>query len=281
MSLTTINVAKEASATYQPLLLAQLTWADGFAAYFSSKVGVVYNGATFLPRILDEQITAVQALSEQGISLAPQVTLKLADADAYLTQNIQATRGFKGATMTLLFVFGDLSTNPVVTFSSDWITKFLGICATAQRDDKTITITATNKINLATQNLPQLKIQPYCPWIFPTTLALQQAAANGSNSQSKECPYNPAGSTNQLGNLNSATGQPYTSCAKTKTACQQRGMYTTDSAAAKPGRSAAFSGIRLVRCFRGNLRGIGSRFSTPPTLRNTTTLCRSCTARDG
>src|ERR1700744_3353693 len=100
MSVPIINTAKELVQGFQPLLLAQLTWADGTTLYFSthnlSSVtgGFPYSGNNYMPRILDEQITAVQALSEQGISLTPTVTLKLADADSFLYNNVENVRGF-------------------------------------------------------------------------------------------------------------------------------------------------------------------------------------------
>ncbi len=243
---SSLNVLKEQAQTSQPLLLASFVWNSGLTVFLSThnlsaiSGGYEYGGNNYLPRLLDQNLSAVQALSDQGVSLTPTVTLKMADADAYLYNNIEAPYGFKGAVVTLTFVMIDMTSG---TPSTDSAIKFVGVSGPAQLDDKTLTVTAVNKINLAPQNLPKLKIQPFCPWIFPTTAALQQSVANGTNQQSKECPYNPAGTSNQLGNLNTTVtpNVPYTSCGKTKANCQARGMYSTDSSGRQTG---TFGGIQ-------------------------------------
>ena len=239
-TLVSINTAKEQAQTYQPLLLASFVFADGRVLYLSTHA-VTYASNAYLPRIIDMKLGPV-AQDGQGISVPSTATLKCADADEWLYTNYEAyysgqTNGFKGAVLTLTFVYYDIVSGE---FSPDSIVKFIGRCGSPQIDDKTLTIPALNKYNLAPYNLPSLQIQALCPWIFPATAALQEAAANGSNQQSKECPYNPTGSTNPRGNLNS--GVIYTSCPKTKAGCQARGMYSTDSSSRQTG---TFGGVQF------------------------------------
>src|SRR5712692_9715406 len=102
-ALTNIIAAKESGVTYQPLMLAELTFNDGSVLRLSThdlrqaSTGVQWNGHDYLPRILNSESAATQALSSLGIDTIPYITLKLADADRTLWQSYEKLKGFKGA----------------------------------------------------------------------------------------------------------------------------------------------------------------------------------------
>lgn len=190
-ALTTINVAKEQAATYQPLLLAEFTFADGAVLRLSthplntSEGGVQYGGNDYLGRISDQTIQQVQALSETGVDLVPSVSMSIADPAAYIYSNWEtaAGRGFKGASLTLRLVFYDVAGG---TFSSDSRIPFVGICDKPASDAARLTVTAVAKTSLMRAMLPVVPIQRRCPWINPTTTA-QRAEASDEDSCFYEC----------------------------------------------------------------------------------------------
>jgi len=88
--LVTINGAKEERITFQPLLLAEITWQDGFVRRMStenlaaSTGGNQYQGQDWIPRIKNQNLGALQSTTDNGVVQIPQVTLTLLDADVFL-----------------------------------------------------------------------------------------------------------------------------------------------------------------------------------------------------
>lgn len=206
-----------------------LTVADG---------GFQYGGQNWLPRILNQDIAATQAMSEQGIDVTPSVSIRLADPDKSLWLNYGQSKGFKGATLEMVFSMWQVDTS---TFSSDSLTKFIGICGDLQDgDEQTITLTAKSKLDLSNVSHPTTRVQKRCPWNFPSSAQERQDGADLVDSDFYRCGYSPdATGSNARGNLNA--GSPYTRCDKTKEECVARGMYTTDSSSRITGR---FGGIQ-------------------------------------
>ncbi len=185
----TINAAKEQAATYQPLLLVEITFADASVLRLSTHAlntaegGAAYGGNNYLGRISQQDIGQFQSLSETGIDLIPTVTITLADPDAYLYQNWEKTKGIKGAILTARLVFYDVDAG---TFSSDSRIPFIGICEKPSLDVRALTISAVSRTQLMKSLLPIVPIQPRCPWINPTT-ATQRADADNPDSPFYEC----------------------------------------------------------------------------------------------
>jgi hypothetical protein len=227
MSLTTINLAKEQSITYQPLYLIEMIFWDGSTVLRLASEnldittgGNQYKGFDWKPRILQQSIDALQATSDNGVITAPRIKLKLADADQYLWQTYELADGlgFKGAKLVLKLVFWDPDTN---TFSSDEQVKFVGIVnAPEDSDDSSLTLLATNILNMANYNLPAVRIGRTCPWPFPVTHQNRVDAALNVDSEYFHCGYSPdvtdadgsGGTAAARGNLDPATGLPYTFC---------------------------------------------------------------------
>jgi hypothetical protein len=182
--LSTISAAKEQSATYTPLLLADFTFPDASVLYLST-YAVTYGGHTYDARISQQTIAQIQSLSETGIDLAPSASLKIADPDAYIYTNWEkaAGKGFKGAEVMLRLVFYDIGTN---TFSSDYRIPYRGICEKPSLDTQYLTVNTAAKTALLRALLPIVPIQKRCPWQNPTTTA-QRATADDPDSQYFQC----------------------------------------------------------------------------------------------
>ena len=244
-ALSTINLAKDQGITYAPLLLAKITFADGAILRLSSaplntaEGGFQYGGSDYLSRLSEQNIDAVQQLSEQGIDVPAAVQLRIDDADKFVYLNYEAYsgRGFRGASLELRFIFWDADTS---TFSSDSLVKFVGLCAAPDVTPKYLTVGAQAITNLQRVNLPTVPVQRTCPNIFPATAAQRQEGADDADSIFYRCGYSPdATGTNARGNYVTGT-TPYTSCGYTREDCVARGMFKADSLTRITGR---FSGI--------------------------------------
>ncbi len=164
MSLTTINAAKETPQGYCPVHLFDFTFPDGTTRHVA-EWALTYLGVDYEPRVLSQQISAVEALSPNGIDVPPDVRLTLADADKLLYL-LDRDHGFRGARLTVRFVFYDFSAG---VFSSDSAVPFVGRCSMPAADDETLTVSASYIVNLAAKMVPGFPVQPRCPKIKPRT----------------------------------------------------------------------------------------------------------------
>lgn len=252
MAVGTINTAKELARGYQPLLLAEFTLTSGTVLRLSthplrvSDGGVQYGGYDYLPRILAHNVEAFAMIADDGVSVPPAASLELNDADHYLWTNYELATGFRGARLTLRFVYYNVVAGE---FSSNSTAPFNGICSAATYDQglERLTVRAQSEMSMEGTMLPTIHVQRTCPWSFPTTKAERVEGALDKGSWCWECGYSPdvtdsdapGGTSAARGNLNS--GSPFTTCARTKEECAARGMYDTDSTARATGR---FGGIQ-------------------------------------
>jgi hypothetical protein len=194
MPLTSISDAKELSITYQPVLLAELTFPDASVLrladenFVASDGGPQFQGHDWLPRIKSQNLAAIQAVSDNGIVQSPTIELVLADADKELLTQWENPKGFKGAKLRVLFALWDADT---ANFSSDYAVKFIGVCNAPSWDESTLTVSAINKLNLSRTMLPTTRIGRTCPWIFPTNHDQRLDAANNYDSPFYLCGYSP------------------------------------------------------------------------------------------
>ena len=185
--LSTINLAKEQEATYQPILLADFLFCDGSTLHLcthplnATEGGFQFSGVDYKARLSAHNISEVQALSQQGISLIPSVTLSIEDPDAAIYGANEYTIGFRGAVLTLTLIFWDAGAN---TFSSDARYIFGGVCEKASNNATTTTIVAVSEI--AKKVLPSVVLQRTCPWNNPVTVA-QRATADNPDSAYYQC----------------------------------------------------------------------------------------------
>lgn len=175
-----INTLKESQVTSRPLLLADFVFPDGTMLHLSTHNGnsaaggVQFNGADYLGDLADENIDRLASLSEQGVDRIPSATLQISDAGATYFINYERGHGFRGAQLKLTFCMYDVNTQ---TYSTDSFVPFIGICDQPKLDDKYLSVTATNKLNLTRFNLPTVPISQRCPWVNPSTTADRATAA--------------------------------------------------------------------------------------------------------
>ena len=246
-TLGTIPDLKEQSLTYQPLMLAEFAMPDGvttlrLSTHDLTPPGFQYNGNPYLPRILNQDMAAFQIVSQQGVSIPPTISLKLADADGTMWGYEQSI-GFRGATLRIRFVFFQAGTQ-TPQFSTDWILygPFLSSAARSV-DDTSLVIPAGSKLNMEQIFAPFVHIQQTCPWDFPTTAAQRLDGATNPLSDFWQCGYSPDVSTALAGCGNYQSGTtPFTSCGYPKGDCVARGLYSKDSTGRKTGR---FGGMQF------------------------------------
>ncbi|MGO9260947.1 MAG: phage tail protein [Bryobacteraceae bacterium] len=221
--MSTIFDLKGQAVTDTPLVLFDCTLANGQTDSWCTHA-VTVNGTSYAARVLQQTVFEMQTASQQGVDGIPQISVVLANADSHFSQ-IERETGWKGATLTVGFLFYDLPNNTPVT---DSMVVFQGICNPPDEiRQATFRITATNWMNLQRLLMPQVRIQRTCPWDFPATEAQRVEAidggANGQYSLYYPCGYS-AGETGGTGNLNN--GVPYTACGYTRSDCQARGMWS-------------------------------------------------------
>ena len=169
--------------------------------------GFQYNGNSYLPRILNQDMAAFQLVSQQGISVPPTVSLKLADADKLLW-GYEMSIGFRGAVLNIRFVFWNVGTG---SFSADSVVYGPFLCSAASNvDDTSLTIPAGSKLNMEQIQAPFIHIQQTCPWSFPATAAQRLDGATNDLSDFWQCGYSPDVSSGQGGCGNYQSGStPY------------------------------------------------------------------------
>src|SRR5580700_8231768 len=238
--MTTIDVLKELEVPGTPLLLFNCTVPTGDIQYWSTH-NVTVNGQVYLSRVLKHNIFDLNSSPENATDGVSTVSITLANADSFLSP-IEVNVGWKGSGLVVTFLFFDL-TNQVV--ASDSQVLFRGIANPPdQSTESTLRLSFTNTLNLQRVFLPEVSIQKLCPWNFPSTAAQRQEAVNGGTqgafSAFYRCGYSPDQSGG-VGNMNA--GVPYTTCDYSRTQCQQRGMFDTDTQSHVTRR---FGGIEFV-----------------------------------
>lgn len=217
----TISELKEQAVTDTPLMVFDCVLAGGQAEHWSTHA-VAVGGTQYAARVVQHSAFDIQTASDQGVDGSPRISLVLANADSHFSEIERAT-GWKGAQLTVSFLFYDLRNGAPLT---DRVVVFQGICNPPdQIKESTLRLTATNRMNLQRLLLPEVRIQRRCPWNFPATAAQRAEAvnggANGKYSLFYRCGYS-ADQAGGCGNLNA--GAAYTSCGYTMADCSARGM---------------------------------------------------------
>lgn len=237
----TIDQLKEQETPPTPLFLFDCAWASGAVERWSTHE-VTVGGAAYAGRLLQHNLFALQASSEDGLDGAQKITVTLANADSRYSQMERAT-GFKGAQVTVRFLFYDLAAG---VEASEVRVIFQGVANPAEEiTESAFRLSITNRLNMQRVILPEVRIERRCPWMFPTTAAQRQEAltggAKGKYSALHRCGYS-ADLAGGAGNLDSG-GAPFTSCEYTRASCEQRGMFDADVASQATRR---FGGVEFV-----------------------------------
>ena len=113
---------KEQTITDTPLLLFDCQFQGAQVENWSTHQ-VTLTGSTYQARVLQHNLYEIQTSSDLGVDAIPKISISLANADSHFSE-IERSAGFKGAALTVRFVFFDL-TQGVATTSP--ITLFKGI----------------------------------------------------------------------------------------------------------------------------------------------------------
>jgi hypothetical protein len=230
--MATIDTLKEQATPPTPLFVFDCLLASGTTERWSTHA-VTVGGNAYMARLLKHNAFALQASAD--------VSITLANADSYFSE-IERETGFRGAQVTITFLFYDLVGNAA---ASETRVIFQGIGNSPDElTESGFRVTFTNMLNLSRIILPEVNIQRHCPWVFPATAAQRLEAMtggpNGIYSDLYRCGYS-ADQSGGVGNLNS--GAAYTTCDYTRTNCVARGMFSTD---ASSNATARFGGLEFV-----------------------------------
>jgi hypothetical protein len=236
----TLFQVKEQGVLDTPLCLFDCTFSDG-TVYNWSTHHVVVQGIEYQSRVMRTNVFQMQMASDGGVDTIPKISFELANADGLMSE-LQRSCGFKGAILSVSFVFYSLSQNAATT---ETLPLFQGILDSPELiTESTFRVSAINRLSLQRIALPPVQVQKRCPWQFPTTANQRQEALNGGSagrfSQFYNCGYSPD-IPGGCGNLNNGT--PFTSCDYSRTQCVQRGMFSTASSGET---TARFGGIEFV-----------------------------------
>lgn len=251
--MSTINIAKEMAEADSPLLLFECLLPNGGYQRFSTH-RIAFNGNMYSARVLKHNLFTLQLSADDAMDGMAQLSLTLANADSALSQ-IQSATGWKGAQLTVYFVFADLVAGAATTEST---ILFRGIAGDPDEiAEATLKISFANKLSLLRVGLPEIRIQRLCPWNFPATAGQRgEAVTGGKYSRFFRCGYS-ADVSGGAGSLNG--GQPFLSCDHTRASCEQRGMFNRDSSG---NPTARFGGFEFVPSST-LVRGYGQKSAQP------------------
>src|ERR1017187_3859736 len=102
-----LNTLKELESPETPLFLFECTFASGTVERWSTH-SVNLNGVQYSARVLSHNLFELKASLDNGADSAAKISLVLANADSYFSQ-IEWNEGFKGADLTISFVFYNLA----------------------------------------------------------------------------------------------------------------------------------------------------------------------------
>ncbi len=236
----TIDDFKEQEAPPTPLFLFDCVLSSGEIERWGTHA-VTVAGNTYGARLIKNNLFDLRASSDEGLDGALKVTVTLANADSHFSE-IERETGFKGAQVTIHFLFYDVMAGAAV---SEARVVYRGVGNPAEEiTESTFRVTFTNRLNLQRIILPEVRIQRRCPWMFPSSAAQRAEALDGGvkgkYSSIYKCGYSP----DQTGGVgNPDTSGPFTTCDFTRASCIQRGMFATDASSNVTRR---FGGLEFV-----------------------------------
>jgi hypothetical protein len=218
----TISELKEQVITDTPLVIFDCALSNGQTEHWCTHA-VTAADTQYAARVIQHTAFEIQTASDQGVDGSPKISILLANADSRFSEIERAT-GWKGARLTVSFLFYDLRNQSAAT---DAVVVFQGICNPPEEiKEATLRLTATNRMNLHRLLLPQIRIQRRCPWTFPATDEQRQQAVdggvNGKYSLYYRCGYS-AGQSGGIGLMNGSA--PFTTCSYNRQDCHARGMF--------------------------------------------------------
>jgi len=218
--MATIDDLKEAQAPPTPLFLFECTLRNGSVERWGTHAAA-FDGNSYDARLLKHNLFTLSAAPEDT-----KMSVTLANADSHFSE-IERETGFRGAQVTVRFLFYDLTTQQA---ASEARIIFRGTASAAEETtEAALRVTFTNRLNLQRIVLPEVRIQRRCPWTFPATADQRLEAMNGGAKEKYSALYRcgySADQTGGVGTLDASNGdQPFTGCDYTRSACTARGMF--------------------------------------------------------
>src|SRR5579864_1472843 len=150
----TIDQYKEQEAPPTPVFLFDFLLSSGVTERWSTHA-VTVGANAYGARLLQHNLFTLQASSNEGLDAAQKITVTLANADSHFSQ-IERETGFKGAQVTIQFLFYDLTAQAAI---SEARVLFRGTGNTADEiTESTLRVTFTNRLNLQRIVLPEVRI---------------------------------------------------------------------------------------------------------------------------
>jgi hypothetical protein len=236
----TIDDLKELEAPPTPLFLFDCVLSSGATERWGTHA-VTFDATPYGARLLKHNLFELRASSTDGMDGSAKISVTLANADSHFSQ-IERETGFKGAQVTIQFLFYDLMANAP---ASEARVVFRGIANPPDEiTESTFRVTFSNRLNLQRIVLPEVQIERRCPWMFPSNDAQRQEALNGGTKGKYSALYKCGYSPDQSGGVGTLNGSvPYTTCDFTRLQCVQRGMFDTDASSHVTRR---FGGLEFV-----------------------------------
>ncbi len=221
--MATIDQLKEQETAPTPLFLFDCVLSSGAVERFGTHAAS-FGGNTYAARVLKHNLAQLRVSSTEGLDASAKVMVTLANADSHFSEIERAT-GFRGAQVTIQFLFYDLVGQAAASESR---VVFRGTGNTADEiTEEAMRLTFNNRLNLQRIVLPEVQIQRRCPWMFPSTTAQRLEALDGGVSGTYSALYRCGYSPDQTGGVGSLDGStPFTTCDYTRANCTARGMFT-------------------------------------------------------
>src|SRR5262249_34907521 len=206
----TIDELKEQEAPVTPLFLFDCVLRSGVTERWATHA-VSFEGQDYGARLLKHNLYELRASADDGLDGSAKIAVTLANADSHFSE-IEREVGFKGAQLTITFLFFDLVADAAATESRGM---FRGVANPAEEITGTsFRVTFNNRLNLQRVILPEVQVLRRCPWMFPSTAGQRAEAATGGAkgkySSLYKCGYSPD-QTGGTGNYSTGT-TPFTSC---------------------------------------------------------------------
>jgi hypothetical protein len=232
-----IHDMKRSETPETPVLLFDCELRDGRTERWATHAATV-EGDAYTARVLKHNTIELRAGAEEGVDAAGRMVVTLDNVDGYVSQ-LDRTVGLKGAKLRVRLAFVDVETGEAAT---EPVTVFLGAANPPEELAESFArLSFASRLSLQRVALPQLRIQPRCPWAFPTSPAQRQEAVAGGV-EGKYSPFHGCGYSPDVENGAGTNGPEgtYTSCGYTKRDCAARGMYSVDALGRPTARFAGF-----------------------------------------
>lgn len=232
-----IHEMKQSETPETPVLLFDCDLRDGRRERWATHEATV-GGETYSARVLKHNAMELRAGAEDGVDAAGRMVVTLDNVDGYVSQ-LDRMVGLKGAKLRVRLAFVDIETGQAAT---EPVAVFLGAANPPEElAERYARLSFVSRLGLQRVALPQLRIQPRCPWAFPSTAAQRAEAVNGG-AEGRYSPFHGCGYSPDVADGAGTPGPdgPFTQCGYTKTDCAARGMYKADGLGRPTARFAGF-----------------------------------------